>query len=92
MPQTVKSPELWTFDIKNSNCSKEVTLYNFFESLTKTLDFTDCDTCDMREVTQGFVTCNRPEDAKPMGNLETASQALLLAALKGKLKIIKIYF
>ena len=46
----------------------------------------------MREVTQGFVTCNRPEDAKPMGNLETASQALLLAALKGKLKIIKIYF
>ena len=46
----------------------------------------------MREVTQGFVTCNRPEDAKPMGNLETASQALLLAALKGKLTIIKIYF
>ncbi|KAL5247093.1 hypothetical protein ACHWQZ_G019081 [Mnemiopsis leidyi] len=43
----------------------------------------DCDTCDMREVTQGFVTCERPENAKPMGNLETASQALLLAALKG---------
>ena len=39
----------------------------------------------MREVTQGFVTCDRPGDAKPMGNLETASQALLLAALKGKL-------
>jgi len=43
----------------------------------------DCDTCDMREVTQGFETCDRPVDAKPMGNLETASQALLLAALKG---------
>ena len=38
----------------------------------------------MREVTQGFVTCERPENAKPMGNLEIASQALLLAALKGR--------
>ena len=43
----------------------------------------------MREVTQGFVTCQRPEDAKPMGNLETASQALLLAALKGRLAFLQ---
>ena len=41
----------------------------------------------MREVTKGFVTLDRASDAGPMGTLETASQALLLAALKGFLKI-----
>lgn len=43
----------------------------------------DCDMCDMREVTKGFSVRERAEDAKPMGALETSSQALFLAALKG---------
>ena len=37
----------------------------------------------MREVTKGFSVRERAEDAKPMGALETSSQALFLAALKG---------
>ena len=39
--------------------------------------------CDLREVTKGFTVKGRPENALNMGALETSSQALLLAALKG---------
>jgi len=39
--------------------------------------------CDLREVTKGFVVREREATVGPKGVLETASQAMLLAALKG---------
>ena len=40
---------------------------------------------DMREVTKGFEVRDRPAEAAPKGALETASEALLLAAIKGEI-------
>ena len=39
--------------------------------------------CDLREVTKGFAVKERDATVGPKGALETASQAMLVAALKG---------